>query len=145
MSRVRRTAALAAAVLATGAGLLLGGRASADATYTGNAEAGGLRLIFTNQSIPLNISPQAQGPLASATQNSLQQSDALAAFPWPGQDVAGLPGVTAGSTGLPLPAYPFVVSTSLGDDPAKLSYPGIELHAESAKTLTQATATGGSA
>ncbi len=77
------------------------------------------------------------------TQNSLQQSDALAAFPWPGQDVAGLPGVTAGASGLPLPGYPFVVSTSLGDAPAKLSYPGIELHAESAKTLTQADSTGG--
>ncbi|HEX3826808.1 MAG TPA: hypothetical protein VHV82_05990 [Sporichthyaceae bacterium] len=143
MSRVRRTVALAAAVLATGAGLLLGGRASADATYTGNAEAGGLRLIFTNQSIPLNISPQVQGPLASVTQNSLQQSDALAAFPYPGSDVAGLTGPVAGSTGLPLPAYPFVVGTSLGDEPQKLSYPGIELHAESAKTLTQADATGG--
>ena len=143
MSRVRRTVALAAAVLATGAGLALGGRASAEATYTGNAEAGGLRLIFTNQSIPLNISPQVQGPLASVTQNSLQQSDALAAFPYPGSDVAGLPGVTAGSTGLPLPGYPFVVATSLGDEPEKLSYPGIELHAESAKTLTQADATGG--
>jgi hypothetical protein len=146
MSTVHRALALgtAAALLVVG-GLVLGGQASADASYTGTAEAGGLRLILTNQSIPLNISPQAQGPLASATQNSLQQSDALAAFPWPGQDVAGLPGVTAGSTGLPLPGYPFVVSTSLGDAPAKLSYPGIELHAESAKTLTQATATGGSA
>src|SRR5581483_11801021 len=111
MSPVHRTLAVGTAVaIVAGGGLLLAGRASADASYTGTAEAGGLRLILTNQSIPLNISPQMQGPLASATQNSLQQSDALAAFPWPGEDVAGLPGVTAGSTGLPLPGYPFVAS-----------------------------------
>jgi len=131
-------------VLITGGGVLVGGRASADVGYTGTAEAGGFRLIITNQSIPLNISPQVHGPLAAVTQNSLQQSDALAAFPYPGSDLAGVPGVVAGGTGLPVPAYPFVVATSLGDQPEKLSYPGIELHAESAKTLTQASATGGS-
>ncbi len=43
-----------------------------------------------------------------------------------------------------MPAYPFLVSTSYGDDVRRLSYPGIELSSESGDTITQATATGGS-
>lgn len=118
--------------------------AQADATYAAVAEATGTRVIFTNQSIPLNVAPQLQGPTASAVQNSLQQSDAYAAFPYPGEEVAGIPGVVGGAAGVPLPAYPFVIATSFGDGAKQLSYPGIELRSESTETLTQATATGGS-
>jgi hypothetical protein len=123
---------------------LISGDAQADATYAAVAEATGARLIFTNESIPLNVAPQIQGPSASAKQNSLQQSDGLAAFPYPGDDIAGLPGVASGAAKVPLPAYPFVISTSYGDGAKQLSYPGIELRSESTDTLTQATATGGS-
>lgn len=118
--------------------------AQADATYAAVAEVTGTRVIFTNESIPLNVAPQLQGPTASAVQNSLQQSDAYAAFPYPGEEVAGIPGVVGGAAGVPLPAYPFVVATSFGDGAKQLSYPGIELRSESTETLTQATATGGS-
>lgn len=123
---------------------LISADAQADATYAGVAEATGTRVIFTNESIPLNVAPQLQGPTASAVQNSLQQSDAYAAFPYPGEEIAGIPGVVGGAAGVPLPAYPFVIATSFGDGAKQLSYPGIELRSESTETLTQATATGGS-
>jgi len=125
------------------AALLPGGRAAADSAYTATTEAGGLRVIVQNQSIPLSISPEVSGPVAIAIQNSLQQSDALASMPYPGDAVANAPSTVAGSANLPLPSYPFVVTTSLGDAPAHVSYPGIDLRAESAQTLTQASATGG--
>jgi hypothetical protein len=123
---------------------LISENAKADATYAAVAETTGTRLIFTNESIPLNVAPQIQGPTARAAQNSLQQSDAYAAFPYPGDDIAGAPGVIAGASGLPLPGYPFVIATSYGDGAKQLSYPGIELRSESTGTLTQATATGAS-
>jgi hypothetical protein len=123
---------------------LISAVAQADATYAAVAEATGARLIFTNESIPLNVAPQVQGPSATAKQNSLQQSDALAAFPYPGDDIAGIPGVVGGTANAPLPPYPFVIATSYGDGAKQLSYPGIELRSESTSTLTQATATGGS-
>jgi hypothetical protein len=144
MSTVRRTAAAAGAVaLIAGSCLLPGGRAAADSTYTATTEAGGVRLLLSNESIPLGIQPEVSGPLAVATQNSIQQSDALASVPYPGDAGQSLPSTVAGSTGAPLPAYPFIVTTSLGDAPARLSYPGIDLRAESAQTLTQSSATFG--
>lgn len=140
----RKAGALLGTALVLGTGAFFSPEASADATYSALAEATGTRLIFTNESIPLNVAPQIQGPTASAKQNSLQQSDAYAAFPYPGEEVAGVPGVVGGVAGVPLPAYPFVISTSFGDGARQLSYPGIELRSESAESLTQATATGGS-
>ncbi|HEY3604609.1 MAG TPA: hypothetical protein VGL04_08035 [Sporichthyaceae bacterium] len=144
MSPVRRVAAAAgAAALIVGSCLLPGGRAAADSTYSATTEAGGLRLLMSNESIPLGIQPEVSGPLAVATQNSIQQSDALASVPYPGDAGQSLPSTVAGSTGAPVPAYPFIVTTSLGDAPARMSYPGIDLRAESAQTLTQASATFG--
>lgn len=134
---------LAGTVLALATGVLHSADAYADVTYFAVAEATGTRVITTNESIPLGIAPQLQGPTASARQNSLQQSDASAAFPYPGEDVAGLPGIAAGA-GVPAPPYPFVVSSALGDPVRQASFPGVELRAESADALTQATATGGS-
>jgi hypothetical protein len=123
---------------------LCSGSASADATYEAAADATGAKLIFSNQSIPLGVSPQAQGPTAMAKQTSLHQSDGYAAFPDPGQDVVGLPGVAGGAAHVPLPGYPFAIATSYGDDIRRLSYPGIELSSESGESVTQASATGGS-
>ncbi|MBA3742336.1 MAG: hypothetical protein H0X00_05285 [Sporichthya sp.] len=145
MARLHRKAGAAVcAVLGLAIVPLISADAQADATYAAVAEATGTRVILTNQSIPLNVAPQLQGPTASAVQNSLQQSDAYAAFPYPGEEVAGIPGVVGGAAGVPLPAYPFVIATSFGDGAKQLSYPGIELRAESTETLTQSTATGGS-
>ncbi len=140
----RKAGAAVCAVLGLAFVPLISADAQADATYAGVAEATGTRVIFTNESIPLNVAPQLQGPTASAVQNSLQQSDAYAAFPYPGEEIAGIPGVVGGAASIPLPAYPFVIATSFGDGAKQLSYPGIELRSESTETLTQATATGGS-
>jgi hypothetical protein len=123
--------------------VLPAGRAAADSTYSATTEAGGVRLLMSNESIPLGIQPEVSGPFAVATQNSIQQSDALASVPYPGDAGQSLPSTVAGSTGAPVPAYPFIATTSLGDAPARLSYPGIDLRAESAQTLTQASATFG--
>ncbi|HEY2831061.1 MAG TPA: hypothetical protein VGJ14_01445 [Sporichthyaceae bacterium] len=144
MTYATRMASLAAVVALTGAVVLLpGGRAAADSTYSASTEAGGLRMYLSNESVPLGIQPEVSGPYAIATQNSIEQSDAMASTPYPGDAGQSLPSTVAGSTGAPLPAYPFIVTTSLGDPPARLSYPGIDLRAESAQTLTQASATGG--
>lgn len=151
-SRRRSVLAPAAvALLVSAAGFAsFPGTAAADATYEAVAEANGVQLVITNQSIPLGVAPKLQGPVAFARQTSLQQSDAYAAFPYPGEELAGLPGVAVGSVGeqagfpLPSPAYPFAVNTSFGDDVRQLSYPGIELRSESGETVTQAAATGGS-
>jgi hypothetical protein len=121
-----------------------GGSARADATYQALAYSTGVKFIFSNQSIPLGVAPQVQGPTAQAKQTSLQQSDAYAAGPYPGEDLAGLPGVAGGALGVAAPAYPFVVSTAYGDDIKQVSYPGLELSSESGDTVTQASATGGS-
>lgn len=124
----------------------LSGTASADATYEAVATATGAKFTFANQSIPLGIAPTLEGPVAQARQTSLQQSDAYAAFPYPGDALAGLPGVVGTAAGFPfqLPPYPFSVSTNYGDDLKQVSYPGIELRSESGDTVTQAAATGGS-
>ena len=138
--------AVALSALVFGALGSVSGTASADATYDAVAGATGAKLIFTNQSVPLGIEPQLEGPVAQARQTSLQQSDAYAAFPYPGDAVAGLPGVLGTAAGIPFqaPPYPFAVRTTYGDDIRQLSYPGIELRSESGDTVTQAAATGGS-
>ena len=83
------------------------------------------KVIFSNQSIPLGVAPQIQGPTAQAKQTSLHQSDAYAAFPYPGEEVAGFPGRhSAGRVGIPAPAYPFVVTTAYGDDVRRVELPG---------------------
>jgi hypothetical protein len=129
---------------AAGAPFLGSGSARADATYQALAYSTGVKFIFSNQSIPLGVAPQVQGPTAQAKQTSLQQSDAYAAGPYPGEDLAGIPGVAGGALGVAVPAYPFVVSTAYGDDLKQVSYPGLELSSESGDSVTQASATGGS-
>lgn len=136
--------ALAAVATACVAPFLGTGTAKADASYEAVAQATGVRAIFSNESIPLGVAPQIQGPTAQAKQTSLQQSDALAAFPFPGEEVAGIPGVAGGALGFAAPPYPFLVTSAYGDDVKRLSYPGIELSSESGDTVTQASATGGS-
>jgi hypothetical protein len=107
MTYVTRTATLTGVVALVGvAALLPGGRAAADSTYSATTEAGGLRSYMSNESIPLGAQPELSGPYALATQNSLQQSDALASAPYPGDAGQSLPSTVAGGTGLPVPAYP---------------------------------------
>lgn len=144
MRRLIPRVALAALAAACAAPFLGGAAAKADASYEAVAQATGVRAIFSNESIPLGVAPQIQGPTAQAKQTSLQQSDALAAFPFPGEELAGAPGIVGGALGFAAPPYPFLVTSAYGDDVKRLSYPGVELSSESGDTITQASATGGS-
>ncbi|MGQ0467951.1 MAG: hypothetical protein ACT4QG_21860 [Sporichthyaceae bacterium] len=144
LGRVIPQTAVAVAAAVAAAPFLFTGTARADASYEALASATGVRAIFSNQSIPLGVAPQIQGPTAQAKQTSLQQSDALAAFPFPGEEVAGAPGVVGGALGIAAPPYPFLVTSAFGDDVKRLSYPGVELVSESGESITQASATGGS-
>ncbi|MFN2537892.1 MAG: hypothetical protein ABR549_07020 [Mycobacteriales bacterium] len=106
---------LLSAATATAALTVLQSPARAAATFTGSAAAYGIDSTVSNPSVPLGLVVQAAGPAAQATLSSLQQSDTFASFPYPGEGVAGLPGVVGGTAGVPLPAYPFIVATSLGE------------------------------
>jgi hypothetical protein len=130
----------AAAVL--GAVTLAPGTARAETTYDASAVAYGARITYTSANTPLGVVPEASGPAAEARLSSLPRSSALAAFPYPGDGLVGLPGViSAVAPGSPpLPQYPFYAHAELGDDPAAVSAPGIELAARSAERLADARA-----
>lgn len=147
MSHVPRVGALlglsTTLVAAIGIGVMPTARA--DINYDASAAANAFDLTLVNESIPLGIVPEAEGPLAQVRQTSLDTSDAFAAFPYPGDSVAQLPGLLGGLVGVPVPSYPLMAQTSNGDKPATTSYPGIELQAQSADTVTRARAVAGSA
>ncbi|HUR01513.1 MAG TPA: hypothetical protein VM347_03155, partial [Nonomuraea sp.] len=118
--------------------------AAAELNYEATAEAFAFRMTAANQSLPLGLVIEGQGPLSRARQTSLDQSDALAAFPYPGDSAAQGPGVVGGLIGVPLPAYPLQASTTGGEEPARAQLPGIDLSAESQAALTTARAVVGS-
>ena len=111
-------------------------------SFDGTAAAYGFNSTISNPSIPLGLVIQGAGPTAQAELSSLQQSNAFASFPYPGDTVSGLPGLASGALlgGLPLPAYPFYVSSSFGQAPASASYPGIALNTQSLDTGASASA-----
>ena len=97
------------------------------------------------QTIPLVSAVEAAGPAAQAHLSSLADSDAFASFPYPGQDVIGLPGLVNALFGVPVPAYPAYASTAFGDKPADKQLPGVTLHAESGESVAVANAVAGAA
>ena len=119
--------------------------AHAEAAYDANAAAFAMNFEMTNASLPLGLVVGAEAPTAQAHQSSLQQSDALAAFPYPGDTIATSPGTLATALGIPLPGYPLYVTTSFGQDPRDADFPGVSLHAESGESVTAAKAVSGSA
>lgn len=134
----------AAAVLAVGGWVVLpAGSAGAEASYDATARTETFTLSFANPSIPTGIQIEGGGPAASARQDSLGISDASAQLPYAGDTVPGLPGIGAGLFGFSAPAYPFIASTNAGSPPANVSYPGVELHAESGDYSTLASSTFG--
>ena len=133
------------AVLSAGLAVAVVPQATADINYDGSAAANAFDVTLANQSIPLGLVLEGEGPLAQARQTSLDTSDAFAAFPYPGDTAAQVPGLLGGLVGVALPPYPLAAQTSSGDKPASTSYPGIELSAQSADTLTQSAAVVGSA
>lgn len=146
--RVRRATAagLAFLGLAGGVGVVaFPGAAAATSPYDGTAAAYGFDSTISNSSIPLGLVIQGAGPVAQAHLDSLQNSDAFASFPYPGDVIAGVPGV-AGVLfgGLPFPAYPVIVTTQAGDPPKTADGPGIALSAQSENQSSQAKAVVGS-
>lgn len=107
------------------------GAQDAKPSFEGFASAYGMDANFSNASIPLGLSPQFAGPTAEARLNNLGNSDAFAAYPYPGDTAAGLPGTAGAVFGVPIPAYPAIVATQAGDYPKDQQVPGIGLHAES--------------
>ena len=140
----RRSSLVLAALLgAAGCGSLVAAATSAfasgppDETFTATALAYGIDATLDNPSIPLGLTVEGVGPTAQAELDSLQQSTAFASFPYPGQTVAGLPGIAGALIGFPTPAYPLFVSSGYGQHPADANVPGVALH--SAVTLMTST------
>lgn len=122
----------------------LAGTASAQYVFDAVAAADGTVTTVANPSLPIGLVAQASGPTTQARLTSLPTSDAFASFPYPGETVVGLPGIVGSVLGVPLPGYPLIVSSGLGDEPRRRSAPGIDLLATSLQDAAESTATVGS-
>ncbi|GAA0623896.1 hypothetical protein GCM10009547_28750 [Sporichthya brevicatena] len=120
------------------------GAQDAKPSFEGFASAYGMDANFSNASIPLGLTPQFAGPTAEARLNNLGNSDAFAAYPYPGDTAAGLPGTAGAVFGVPIPAYPAIVATQAGDYPKDQEIPGVGLHAESGASNAYGRASAGS-
>lgn len=141
----RRFAATSTVLLVATALAALGtDHARADSSFDAFARADGFEQTMSNASIPTGIDIEGGGPEAQARQTSFGISDATAQTPYTGGTVPGLPGTAGGLLGIPVPAYPFLVSTNAGDEPKTVSYPGMTLSAESGDFSSRASSTLGS-
>jgi hypothetical protein len=113
-------------------------------TFDARAAATGVDVTVANPSIPLGLVVQGTAPVARAALDSLGTSEALAAGPYPGDLAASLPGTVKTTSGVPLPDYPLVASTSSGDAPREVVAPGVSLRAESRSSRSASRATLGS-
>jgi hypothetical protein len=119
----------------------LPGVAHASFTFDGVAAADGTETTAANPSIPLGVTLTGAGPSTQARLTSLPTSDAFASFPYPGEALAGAPGVANGVLPVPLfPAYPFIVNSGLGDDPRSRTAPGVSLEAASERLAARSRA-----
>lgn len=117
------------------------GPARAGFVFDAVAAADGVDTTVANPSIPVGLVVQGSGPSTQARLSSLPTSDAFASFPYPGEVVAGLPGVAGSLTGAPIPPYPFIISTGLGDEPRRQTAPGLDLRASSQRRVAESAAT----
>lgn len=141
---MRKVLALAVgAATVAAAAILPATSARAEVSFTGRAEAVGLRMTVNNSAFPLGFELEGVAPISSADLSSLGDAQAMAAAPYPGSFAATAPGALGGVYGVPLPNYPAVVSVSAGDAPAEQSLPGIELRADARSTRTVGTASVG--
>jgi hypothetical protein len=156
--RARRlfgTAAAVATLVLAVAGLLHATSASADGptgSYTTTARADALRIGVSATGFVVSSLADVSGPTAQARVDSLGTSVGFAAFPYPGDVIAGAPGLVTSlvvpKLGLPppnLPPYPLAASSQYPGQPAqKVDEPSLRLTAESSagSSAGQATATG---
>ena len=122
------------------------GAASPPTTFDAVASAYGFDAILTNASIPAGISPEGAGPTAQSELTSLPQGTSFASFPYPGDVVAGVPGLLSAIVqNIPqTPAYPFIVSSGLSQGRQTADLPGIGLSADTEASQAQAHAVLGS-
>jgi hypothetical protein len=125
--------------------LLPATHASADRTFDAVASAYGFDALLSNASIPAGISPEGAGPVAQSELSSLPSGTSFASYPYPGDVVAGIPGLLSGIViGLPQPPdYPFIVTAGLGQGPKQVNQPTIALSAETQTTHAVAHAVAG--
>jgi hypothetical protein len=143
---VRIVAPTAIGAVVMSVGLTIGASpAHADAAYTATGGSNGFDVVLKNAAIPVVSALEFAGPTAQATLDSLDQSNSFASFPYPGDEVVGVPGLAGSIVGLPVPAYPAYTSSSYGQDPGDKDLPGVHLHAQSGHTSSQAEARVGSA
>ncbi len=147
MNLRRYSIPLGVAALVTTGGLVVlpAGSAGAESSYDATARTETFTLNIANPSIPTGIDIEGGGPAASVRQDSVGISDASAQLPYAGDTVPGLPGIGAGLFGFTAPPYPFIASSNAGSPPQSVSYPGVELHAESGDFTTQASSVLGQA
>src|SRR4051794_3949669 len=100
--RVARGVVIGVATLATG-GLVVatGSTAHAESAYDALANAYAVQMTLANQSIPLGLVIEGDGPAAQASLDTNGQSNAFASFPYPGDVAAGLPGTAGAIFGAP--------------------------------------------
>jgi hypothetical protein len=153
--RLFGTAAAVATLMLAGAGPLHATGASADGptgSYTTTARADALRIGVSATGFVVSSLADVSGPTAQARVDSLGTSVGFAAFPYPGDVIAGAPGLVTSlvvpKLGLPppnLPPYPLAVSSQYPGQPAqKVDEPALSLTAESSvgSSAGHATATG---
>jgi len=115
--------------------------ASADdsfSTFTGLAAANGVSIRFSNDSIPVAPTPEVSGPVAQASLDPLGSSLAFASFPYPGDTLVASPKLVGGVFGVPMPAYPLIVSTSSIPETQTGGAAGISLRADSQANESEA-------
>jgi hypothetical protein len=145
----RRPHRLVALVGLLAVGLLLapaGPAASEPAAWRSfevSAAADGLRVTTIIPGGPLNDRLlDGSAPRAQALLEGLGSSMAFAAGVYPDELVLNVPGLGAGITGAPLPAYPLIAASSHPTkDEDEIAAPGVRLHAESRAEGSSALAT----
>jgi hypothetical protein len=142
----RRAQLVAAAVVATGLGLLAAvpvpASAADERSFDATAAADGVRSLTTSPGAPLTDEvADAGGPTAQAKLSSVGSSTGFAAYPFPGSTVLGAPS-TAGTSAV---SYPFAVSSSYPVTPSASSSQGAyTLAATSQEAKSTASASSGS-
>ncbi|MCU1351794.1 MAG: hypothetical protein JWM05_1003 [Acidimicrobiales bacterium] len=117
----------------------VGARADSSGSYTTTARADAFRVGVSATGFIVNDLTDTSGPTAQARVDSLGTSVGFASFLYPGDVIAGTPGLVASlvvpKLGLPppdLPAYPLAVASQHPGQPSdKVDQPALSLSAES--------------
>ena len=117
--------------------------AAAEGSFSGIAAADGVQVGVTSKGFLLVEGGSAGLPSAQAVLDSLGQSTAYAAFPYPTEAALIVPGLAASAGGPELPRYPLIAQSSHPTTPSATVEKGpVHLQAESAErsSKTQAVA-----